>query len=131
MPRPRRESTPTTLTQAELQLMQLLWSKRSATVNEVLDALPPDRPLAYTTVSTTLRILERKGFVRVAMRRRPHVYEPTLTRDEYQRRHVDTVVEDVFAGNAAQLVRQLVDTEQIADEELGEILALIEQRLGQ
>lgn len=68
------------LTKAELQIMQLLWSKERAYVNDLLEEMPEPRP-AYNTVSTIVRILEKKGFVSHKSYGNTHEYYPVVERD--------------------------------------------------
>jgi len=70
-----------TLTEAELRLMDVLWQKRHATIAEVTEALPPP-PIAYNTVLTTMRILERKGYVAHEEDGRAYVYRPLIEKDD-------------------------------------------------
>ena len=82
MARPKSSS----LTSAELRLMDILWAKGQATVSEVVDALPPDADLAYSTVLTTLRILEEKGYLTHLKQGRAFVYAAAVERATAQRR---------------------------------------------
>ena|SRR5207245_2027022 len=70
------------LTDAELRLMEVLWRKGSATVSDVVESLPKNVPLAYSTVLTTLRILENKGYVRHNKEGRAFVYLPVVGREQ-------------------------------------------------
>jgi predicted transcriptional regulator len=72
------------LTRAELELMTILWSLEEASVAEVIGSLPRSRHVAYTTVSTILRILEQKGFVASRKEGRGHLYSPRLSKDAYE-----------------------------------------------
>ena len=76
----RKKSTG--LTDAELRLMEVLWRIGTATVSEVAEKLPKDVELAYSTVLTTLRILETKGYLRHVKDGRAFVYEPVVGRDQ-------------------------------------------------
>ena len=76
---PRKSAT---LTEAELRLMDVLWHKGKATVQEVLASLPDKRPLAYNSVLTTIRILEKKGYVGHIKDGRAHVYTPIVERQD-------------------------------------------------
>lgn len=73
-----KDKTTTKLTEVELELMGYLWKLNEATVNDVVSALPEARKLAYTSVSTMLRILEQKGVVDSRKEGRGHVYFPNL-----------------------------------------------------
>ena len=79
---PRKSAT---LTEAELRLMEVLWGKGSATVQQVLEALPRRPRLAYNSVLTTIRILEKKGYLKHVKDGRAHVYIPLIGRDDATR----------------------------------------------
>lgn len=116
------------LTETELEIMSLLWRLGGGGVQEVLQALPPGRVLARTSVSTMLRILEAKGFVASTERGRAHRYEPTLTKADYEARSVEHLVARVFDGNAATLMRRLLDTHSLDREELEAVRALLKKK---
>jgi predicted transcriptional regulator len=118
-----------TLTRAESEIMQILWAKSRATVHEVVDAMT--RPVAYTTVLTMLRILEKKGYVgHEPAAGRAYVYAPKVEHEKAQRQHARELVERLFAGNAHDLVAGLVDEEKLSRRELEELRKRIDQRLG-
>ena len=80
------------LTNVELELMTILWTLGEGNVTQVIAALPAERALAYTSVSTILRILEGKGFVAARREGRGHLYKPTISKNEYEARAVKDVV---------------------------------------
>jgi predicted transcriptional regulator len=106
------------LTEAELRLMEILWQLRSATVAQVVEELKSTQPLAYTTVLTTLRILEQKGYVRHSAQGRAFVYHPVLGRTEARRSAVQDVLSRFFDNSAESLVLNLLEDEAIEPEEL-------------
>lgn len=113
------------LTDVELELMTILWKLKEGSVSDVLELLPKNRDLAYTSVSTILRILEQKGVLKARKEGRGHIYIPTLKKVEYESRTVKDVVERVFEGTPVALVKQLLDSVQIKSEEIDEIKKLI------
>ena len=113
------------LTEVELELMTILWQLGGGTVSEVLERLPAGRSLAYTSVSTILRILEQKGVLGAEKVGRGHRYVPLVGRDEYQSFALRDVVGRVFGGRPLELVRRLVDTEGLGSEDLAELSALV------
>jgi predicted transcriptional regulator len=120
----------TQLTEAELELMSILWSRGASTVHDVQKALPPTRPLAYTSVSTVLRILEQKGVVRAEARGpKAHAYIPVLSKADYERSAVQRLVSTVFDNAPAALVARLLDAGEVSDGELARIKALLDERL--
>lgn len=122
---PPKKDLPSRLTDAELELMQPLWRLGRATVHELLATLPPERPLAYTTVSTILRILEQKQVVRSEKEGRGHVYIPILSREAYQNSTVQQLVTHVFDGAPSALVRCLLENENLSPAELERLRQLL------
>jgi predicted transcriptional regulator len=113
------------LTEGELPLMQVLWKKRHATVGDVMTSLSADPPLAYSTVLTTLRILEAKGYVRHTKEGRAFVYEPVVVQEEASRKALDTLVNRFFGGSCELLVVNLLKEETIGRAELRRIKKMI------
>lgn len=121
-----RKRSPT-LTDAELRLMKVLWDDGPATVGEVLDALPSRVNLAYSTVRTTLRILEQKGYVRHEKRGRAFVYHPLLDRSEARRSAVRYVVSRFFNNSPELLLLNVLENETLDDPELERLRRMIEE----
>jgi predicted transcriptional regulator len=114
------------LTDTELRLMEVLWSKGASTVSDVVAALPGDPPAAYSTVLTMLRILEKKGYLRHVKEGRAFVYEPVVDRTE-ARRNVLRYVLDRFFGNSPEaLVLNLIEDREFDDAELRRLKSMIE-----
>ena len=113
------------LTDVELELMTILWTLEEGTVADVLAALPQDRQLAYTSVSTMLRILEQKSILKARKEGRGHIYIPALKKSHYEARTVKHVVEKVFDGTPVALVRQLLDTVKVGEKEISELKKLL------
>jgi predicted transcriptional regulator len=128
----RRRKSRTLLTPVESEMMHALWQHGPGTVHDVVDRL--DRPLAYTSVLTMLRILERKGFLKRDPNPdggRSHLYAPTRPQEAVQRSHVEALVERFFEGRAANLVTGLLDAEEkLSRRDLERIRALVDKRLG-
>ena len=85
------------LTKAELQIMQVLWQKENAFVNEILQELEEPRP-AYNTVSTVLRVLQNKGFVAYRSFGKNYQYYPLVSKESYTNRFMNRVVDNFFSG---------------------------------
>src|SRR5690348_8797807 len=107
-----------TLTEVELELMTILWELGGGTVNDVLAALPPTRPLAYTSVATILRILEQKWVLGAEKVGRGHRYVPLIPKDQYEAFALEQMVGKVFGGEPVALVRRLVDGAGLSRREL-------------
>ncbi|MEM7470744.1 MAG: BlaI/MecI/CopY family transcriptional regulator [Pseudomonadota bacterium] len=117
------------LTEVELEFMTELWALGEGTVRDVLDKLPEDRDLAYTSGATILRILEQKGFVTSRKQGKSHVYIPSLAKDAYQSRSLKDLSVKLFDDTPASLVARLVNDEALTEEALGQIRALVDRRL--
>ena len=121
----RRKSS--TLTEAELRLMHIVWEKGSATAGDVLEALPKSPPTAYSTVVTTLRILEEKGYLRHNKESRAFVYHPVVDRAQASRSAVRHLVRRFFDDSPELLVLNVLNDEQIDARELKRLKKLIEE----
>ena len=108
----------TGLTDAELRLMEVIWSRGSASVGDVVEALPKRIHLAYSTVLTTLRVLEEKGYLRHVKEGRAFIYHPAVGRDEARDTAVGHLVRRFFGGSHGQLALNLVDKKRIEAAEL-------------
>ena len=113
------------LTAVELELMRILWRLGEGTVHAVMAELPPGRELAYTSVSTMLRILEQKEFVTSRKEGRGHIYLPAIPKSEYEKTAIRQVVGQVFDGAAVSLVRRLVEEETLTKADLGALREII------
>ena len=111
------------LTEAELRLMDVIWSKGSATVAEVAEALPKQLGLAYNTVLTTMRILEDKGYVRHTKSKegRAFLYHPVVNQKEASRNAVRRVLSRFFRNSPEELVLNLLADEELSEQELARI----------
>ena len=116
------------LTEVELELMNILWRLEGGTVNEVLAELPSGRPLAYTSVSTILRILEQKGVLGSEKVGRGHRYQPLVPKQDYEAFALEQMMGKVFDGQPVALVRRLVDGGQLSREDLAALQALLEEK---
>jgi BlaI family transcriptional regulator, penicillinase repressor len=122
---PRSQSA--TLTEAELRIMQVLWEKGSATVQQVLEALPREKPLAYNSVLTIIRILERKGCVRHVKDGRAHIYRAVLNQDEAKRTEIQHLLGRFFQNSRELLVLNILEEEGIDDQELKRLRQLLDE----
>lgn len=123
---PRKTSE--TLTEAELRIMQVLWQKGPGTVQQVLDALPVEQsPLAYNTILTTIRILERKGYVEHSKDGRAHVYIPLVAQEEASRSEIRHLVSRFFRNSHEDLVLNILEDRGIAPQELDRLRRMLEE----
>jgi len=116
------------LTATELEMMNVLWRIGAASVHQVIEALLPHRQLAYTSVSTMVRILEQKGYVRSRKEGRGHLYEPAIEKEAYQVASLQHLVSNVFDGTPTLLVQRLVDSEQLDAEALDQIRRALKKK---
>lgn len=117
------------MTEVELEFMTELWALGEGTVRDVLDRLPKARNLAYTSGATVLRILEQKEFVTSRKEGKQLVYVPLLAKNAYQSRSLKDLSMKLFDDTPASLVATLVDDEDLTEEALGQIRALVDRRL--
>jgi predicted transcriptional regulator len=115
------------LTEVELELMSILWRIKEGSVAQVITELPKGRDLAYTSVSTILRILEQKKILGTRKEGRGHIYIPIMSKEDYEGKTVRHVVDHVFEGAPITLIKRLLDTVSINEKELEEIKRLIEK----
>jgi predicted transcriptional regulator len=113
------------LTEAELRLMEILWSRGSGTVADVVDALPPETDLAYSTVLTTLRILEEKGYLRHEKSGRAFVYEPVVEKTTAQRSALKHLLTRFFGNRPELLVQNLLEDEDLSASEIRRLKKMI------
>jgi predicted transcriptional regulator len=121
----RRKSTG--LTDAELRLMEVLWRTGPATVNDVAEALPKDPGLAYSTVLTTLRILETKGYLKHSKDGRAFLYEAVVAREQACENAVTHLLRRFFENSPERLVLNLIDAKKISAKELKRLRKRIEE----
>lgn len=113
------------LTRAELEIMQILWQIEHGFVNDILAKLPEPKP-AYNTVSTIVRILEKKGFVSHRAYGKSHEYYPLVERESYTSTYMNSVLANFFGGSASSLVSFLSSNKAISLEETDEIIKLLQ-----
>ena len=110
--------------------MNILWNKgKGACVNDILAQYSEPRP-AYTTIATFLKILEQKGFVE---RRKGNtgkllVYSPLMTKERYRRQVMDDVKQTFFGGSVASLVSFFAEEDELTQEDINMILAILQSR---
>ena len=116
------------LTATELEMMNVIWRLGPVTVLQVVEALRPQRELAYTSVSTIVRILEQKGYVISTKEGRGHLYEAAVSKEVYQKLTIERMVSNVFDNTPALLVRRLLDSTALSPDDLTEIRALLRKK---
>jgi BlaI family transcriptional regulator, penicillinase repressor len=115
-------------TEAELELLRILWDKEPATVREIYDALNLQRPSGYTTVLKMLQIMTAKGLVVRDEANRAHVYRAALSQDDTQSEILKDLSVRLFSGSAAQLALHALAMEPASADELEAIRILIDSK---
>lgn len=119
-----------TLTEAELRIMNVLWVKGSGTVQQVLDSITEKPVLAYNSVLTTIRVLERKGYLRHLKDGRAHVYSPLVAKEEATRSEIRHLVGRFFKDSHEQLVLNLLEDRGIDPEEIQRLRQMLDRSDG-
>lgn len=116
------------LTKAEEQVMQVLWELKKAYVRDLIDRLPYPKP-AYNTVSTIIRILERKGFVGYTAHGKAHEYYPLMEKKVYRKNYFKVVLQNYFGNSYQSLTSFFTKEQNLSLDELEEMKALIESEI--
>ena len=124
-----------TLTEAELRLMKLLWERGESAVSDLVAAIPEGETLAYTSVLTTVRILEQKGYVRHRQEGRAFLYSPCVAEQEAGRSEVRHMMQRFFGNSRERLLLSLLGDDEVTLEELQRlkeaIAAAADDRVGE
>ena len=112
------------LTSKEEAIMQILWDLKRAMVKDIMDKLQNSRQ-PYTTVSSIVRILEKKGFVSHKAYGKTHEYFPIISKAEYRRRKFRGLLTEYFDNSIESMVSFLVKEERISPEEIEELAKMI------
>ncbi len=115
------------LTDLEIDIMNIVWRLRRATVRQIVDSLRAQRPLAYTTVQTVLSILTQKGVVRHTREGRAFVYTAIVKPEGVRREVIQAVVDKLFAGSSQSLVLHLIESDALTAEEAESLRNLLDR----
>ena len=116
------------LTKAEEQVMQLLWEKEKAFVKDLVEEMPKPKP-AYNTVSTIIRILEKKGFVGHNAYGKTHEYYPLISKREYTRKFMKNFMRNYFSGSFQEMVSFFAKEDNMSLSELDEMMKDVKRDL--
>lgn len=116
----------TTLTRAEEQVMQILWQEKEGFVKELLEHFPEPRP-AYNTVSTIIRILEKKGFVGHRSYGKSHQYFPLVPREQYRNDQLSSLMRDYFNNSMKQVLSHFGKSGKMNVREADDIIRMMEE----
>lgn len=114
------------LTKAEEQIMQVLWQIEKGFVKDILAKMPEPKP-AYNTVSTIVRILEKKGFVRHTAFGKSHQYHPSVARDDYKKQFMKNFIGNYFGGSFQRMASFFAKEENLSLDEMDQIMNAIKQ----
>ena len=120
---PKRSNT---LTEAELRIMRILWARGESLVSDLVSAMPESAPLAYTSVLTTVRILEQKGYVEHRQEGRAFLYSPCVAEHDASRSEVRHVLQRFFGNSRERLLLSLLGDDEITPDELKRIRQAID-----
>jgi BlaI family transcriptional regulator, penicillinase repressor len=118
------------LTKAEEQVMQYLWKLQKAFLKDIVEQFPEPRP-AYTTISTVIRVLVKKGFIDYNTYSKVHEYFPLISKSEYFRLHFKSMVKTFFNGSVSSFASFFTENEDISISELEKIKKAVETKIQQ
>jgi predicted transcriptional regulator len=116
------------LTKAEAQVMHYIWELEKSFLKDIVEAFPEPRP-AYTTISTVIRVLVKKGYVDYKTYGKVHEYFPLVTRKQYFRKHVKSLINNHFDGSVVSFASFFTGDDAVDLGELEEIKQLIDQKI--
>ena len=116
------------LTKAEEQIMHILWDLDEAFVKDIISKLPKPKP-AYNTVSTIVRILEKKGFVAHKAYGKTHEYYPLILKEDYTKVHMKSFVKNYFSNSFEHMVSFFAKEKSLTVSEMEEILKIMEEEI--
>jgi BlaI family penicillinase repressor len=126
MPKQREGGAPSP-TEAELDVLQVLWRLGPSTVREVHEAIAKAKPVGYTTVLKQMQVMQEKGLLTRSERFRAHVYEARALRGRTQRQLVQSLLARAFDGSARELLQSALAGRRVDREELAEIRRLLDE----
>ena len=114
-------------TPAELEILDILWELKKATVRDVYEVISSRKATAYTTVLKTMQIMQAKGLVSRDTQGKAHIYRPKNSQQNTQKKLVGSLLDKAFRGSALSLVQHVLETKPTTREELAEIRRLIDE----
>jgi len=126
--RVKKEHPMKELTRAEEQIMKILWDLEKGFVKDIIEKIPDPKP-AYNTVSTIVRILERKGFVSHKAYGKTHEYYPVILKDEYSKAHMKNFVNSYFSNSFEKMVSFFAREKSISLHEMEDIMKIMEKEI--
>ena len=123
-----KEQEMASVSPAETEILRIVWERGAATVQEVVDGLPSDRDIAYATVQTLLRRLEKKGYLKHESRGKAHVFSAAARQEEVISRTVKDFLDRLFGGDPVPLVHHLARHGKIDAADIERLKKLIDDK---
>jgi BlaI family penicillinase repressor len=112
-------------TESELEILQVLWSRESASVRDVHEDLAKLKDVGYTTTLKLMQIMHEKGLVKRDDTFKTHIYQPAVSREKTQKHLLNKMIDNLFGGSSTQLVIQALGNHKASTQELEEIQQLL------
>lgn len=116
------------LGKGQMKVMRVLWEKRHATAQKIIDKLNETEPVKRSTVQTFLRTLERKGVIKHDLEGRTFIYYPVETKEKVTRLAFQSFINHIFEGSMEGLVSYIIKNENISSEELKKIIKFVDEK---
>jgi BlaI family transcriptional regulator, penicillinase repressor len=115
------------LTKAEERIMQVFWKLKKAFVKDIIEELPDDPKPPYNTISSIVRILEKKGYLTYKAYGKTHEYYPIISKAEYRKMYIKKLLSGYFDNSLASLLSFIVKEENLSEEEIEKLKAMIDK----
>ncbi|MDF9796029.1 BlaI family penicillinase repressor [Catalinimonas alkaloidigena] len=115
------------LTKAEERIMQIFWKLKKAFVKDVIEELPDDPKPPYNTISSVVRILEKKGYLGFTAYGKTHQYHPVISKAAYRKMYIKKLLSGYFDNSPASLLSFMVREENLSEEELQKLKDIIDR----
>ncbi len=116
------------LTKAEKQVMQYIWKLEKAFLKDIVEQFPEPKP-AYTTISTVIRVLVKKGFIGYNTYSKVHEYYPIISKDVYFKKHFKGIIKNFFNGSVSNFASFFTEDKDLSISELEQIKKMVEQKI--
>ncbi|MBY5949676.1 BlaI/MecI/CopY family transcriptional regulator [Algoriphagus sp. NF] len=114
------------LSEYEEQIMRIFWKNKRAVVREILEELPDPKP-PYTTLASSVKLLEKKGYLSHRTYGKTHDYFPVISQSDYRTNRFNKLVSNFFGGSVENVLSYLVSEKRISDKEVDELQKLIDK----
>ena len=115
------------ITEAELEIMSVLWQKKQASVKEVHEELSKEKEAGYTTTLKQMQVMHEKGLLKRDESKRQHIYFPAIEQQQVQKRFMDKIMDNLFQGSVGSFIMQALGSYKTTPEELDEIKSMIDK----